>query len=191
MAIYGYQRVSTAEQNLARQTQALIAYGIAPEDVYTDKESGGKMHRKALDELLSKVEGGDTVVVLSFDRLARSVSQLLAISEDFAERGINLVSIKENIDTTTACGKLFFTVTAAFAEFEKSMNNERTKQGLAAAKRNGINLGRPKVETGKIEEAMRLYRDGSMTVAQISKAVGISESSVYRAARAAGLRKGR
>lgn len=180
MTVWGYQRVSTSGQRLSRQTDELLNQGIAPENIFTDKDSGGKVHRKGLDELLSIVKPGDKVVVMSFDRLARSVSQLLSISEDFQKRDIELVSVKEQIDTTSPCGKLFFTITAAFAQFEKDMNNERTKQGLEAAKKRGTKLGRPKANQERLNEAVMLYQYSSMTMKQISNAVGISPSPIYR-----------
>mgnify|MGYP002551076209 CR=1 FL=1 len=189
MTIYGYQRVSTAGQKLSRQTDELLSQGIAPENIYTDKDSGGKVHRDGLDELLSKVQPGDKVVVMSFDRLARSVSQLLSISEDFQSRGIELVSVKEQIDTTSPCGKLFFTITAAFAQFEKDMNNERTKQGLQAAKKRGAKLGRPRANQESLNEAVRLYKEGNMTMRQISNATGISPSPIYRELKRLGITK--
>lgn len=190
MTVYGYQRVSTKEQNLDRQTQQLAAYGIEPENIYTDKDSGGKVHRKGLDELLSKVTSGDKVVVIELSRLARSVNQLLSISEDFQKRSIELVSLKEQIDTSTAAGKLFFTISAAFSQFEKDMIQDRTKQGLAAAKAKGIKLGRPKAKQEVVDEAMRLYKEASMTVKQIAAATGLSEPTIYRKAKEYGYRKG-
>lgn len=190
MTVYGYQRVSTKEQNLDRQTQQLTAYGIKPGNIYTDKDSGGKVHRKGLDELLSKVTSGDKVVVIELSRLARSVNQLLSISEDFQKRCIELVSLKEQIDTSTAAGKLFFTISAAFSQFEKDMIQDRTKQGLAAAKAKGIKLGRPKAKQEAVDEAMRLYKEASMTVKQIAAATGLSEPTIYRKAKEYGYRKG-
>ena len=190
MTVYGYQRVSTKEQNLDRQTQQLAAYGIEPENIYTDKDSGGKVHRKGLDELLSKVTSGDKVVVIELSRLARSVNQLLSISEDFQKRSIELVSLKEQIDTSTAAGKLFFTISAAFSQFEKDMIQDRAKQGLAAAKAKGIKLGRPKAKQEAVDEAMRLYKEASMTVKQIAAATGLSEPTIYRKAKEYGYRKG-
>lgn len=189
MTVWGYQRVSTSGQRLSHQTDELLNQGIAPENIYTDKDSGGKVHRKGLDELLSKVQPGDKVVVMSFDRLARSVSQLLSISEDFQRRGIELISIKEQIDTTSPCGKLFFTITAAFAQFEKDMNNERTKQGLQAAKKRGAKLGRPRANQESLNEAVRLYQQGGMTMRQISNATGISPSPIYRELKRLGITK--
>lgn len=190
MTVYGYQRVSTKEQNLDRQSQQLVAHGIKPENIYTDKDSGGKVHRKGLDELLSKVTSGDKVVVIELSRLARSVNQLLSISEDFQKRSIELVSLKEQIDTSTAAGKLFFTISAAFSQFEKDMIQDRTKQGLAAAKAKGIKLGRPKAKQEAVDEAMRLYKEASMTVKQIAAATGLSEPTIYRKAKEYGYRKG-
>lgn len=187
MAVYGYQRVSTKEQNLSRQTKQLVDYGIEPSMIYTDKESGGKIHRDGLDNLLSIAKEGDKVVVIALSRLSRSLHQLLSISEDFDKRGIELVSLKENIDTSTASGKLFFGVTAAFAQYERDINNERTKEGLAAAKRKGSKLGRPKVDAGKLDEAMELYSRGALSVKEIAQLKGVSESVIYRAAKKRGL----
>ena len=181
--------MSRDSQRLSRQTDELLSQGVAPENIYTDKDTGGKVHRKGLDELLSKVQPGDKVVVMSFDRLARSVSQLLSISEDFQRRGIELVSVKEQIDTSTPCGKLFFTITAAFAQFEKDMNNERTKQGLQAAKKRGAKLGRPRANQESLNEAVRLYEEGNMTMRQISNATGISPSPIYRELKRLGITK--
>lgn len=180
MTVYGYQRVSTREQNLGRQTAELLAYGIEPGNIYTDKTSGGKAHRAGLDAMLAVLERGDKVVILSFDRLARSISQLLALSEDFARRGIELVSIKEQIDTSTPQGKLFFTMTAAFAQFEREINNERTRQGLAVAKQNGRKLGRPAVDESALKRAVELYEEGRMSASEIAKATGIGRSTLYR-----------
>lgn len=189
MTIFGYERVSSQHQKCDRQTQQLIAYGIDAANIYTDKDSGGKVHRKSLDELLNKVETGDKVVVVELSRLARSVSQLLSISEDFEKRGIELVSLKEQIDTSTAAGKLFFTISAAFAQFEKDMNNERTRQGLEAAKAKGVKLGRPRASSKALNEACRLYQESGMTMNQVCAAVGLSRARVYKEIQARGITK--
>jgi DNA invertase Pin-like site-specific DNA recombinase len=180
MTVYGYQRVSTREQNLGRQTEELLSYGIEPANIYTDKTSGGKAHRAGLDAMLAVLERGDKVVILSFDRLARSITQLLALSEDFERRGIELVSIKECVDTSTPTGKFFFTMTAAFAQFEREINNERTRQGLAVAKKSGKKLGRPVVNKQDLKRAIELYKSGGMTANEIAKATGISRATLYR-----------
>lgn len=180
MTVYGYQRVSTKEQNLGRQTNELIAYGIEPSNIYTDKISGGKAHRKGLDSMLAVLERGDKVVVLSFDRLARSITQLLMLSEEFERRGIELVSLKEQIDTSTPTGKLFFTISAAFAEFEREIINERTRQGLAVAKESGKKLGRPKANKEDLQRAAQLYKTGGMTANEVAKATGVSRATLFR-----------
>lgn len=130
MAVFGYIRVSTAEQNEARQVEALKAAGVEDKYLFIDKISGVKASRPALDDMLGKLREGDTVAVVSFDRLARSTKQLLSLAEQFEDMGVNLVSLHEQIDTRSAQGKLFFTISAAFAEFERSIIKQRQAEGL-------------------------------------------------------------
>lgn len=184
---YGYARVSTTEQNLGRQLEALERAGIEPENIFTDKISGAQESRPALDELLGILEEGDSVTVLSFDRLARSTMHLLTLSEQFKAQGVNLISIKDACDTTTPQGKFFFTITAAFAEMERSIIKERQAEGIALAKKEGRMTGRPKVDQDALETALTLFKSGSHSVSKISKQTGISRSSLYREAAKRGI----
>lgn len=188
---FGYARVSTRHQNEDRQVRALYEYGIREEDIYVDKVSGLKEHRPALDKLLSVLRSGDTVVVSSFDRLARSTKQLLELAERFDKEGVRLVSLKENLDTSTPQGKLFFTISAAFAEFERSLIQERREEGMAIAQEKGVRFGRPQSDEEKIEAAISLYLDGKLSVSSIAETCGVSRATIYNKLKARGISRGR
>lgn len=188
---FGYARVSTRHQHEDRQVKALSEYGIRQEDIYVDKVSGLKEHRPALDKLLSLLQEGDTVVVSSFDRLARSTKQLLELAERFNKEGVRLVSLKENLDTSTPQGKLFFTISAAFAEFERSLIEERREEGTEIAKERGVKFGRPESSEEKIEAAISLYLDGKLSVDSIAKTCGVSRATIYNKLKARGISRDR
>ena len=134
----------------------------------------------AFEKLKNKLREGDVVVILSFDRLARSTKMLLDLVDSFDEIGVDLISIKENIDTTTPQGKLFFTISAAFAEFERSMIKARQAEGIKVAKEQGRMTGRPKVDQDKLNTAIKMYQSGEFSVAKIQEITGISRSTLYR-----------
>lgn len=184
---YGYARVSTREQNEARQIEALERAGIDRGRIFIDKASGADADRPALNEVLGLLTEGDSLTVLSFDRLARSTKHLLGLADDFAARGIDLISIREGFDTSTPQGKFFFTVTAAFAEMEREIIRERQAEGIAIAKRDGRMKGRPTVDKNALSAALSLYREGELSVAQIVKATGISRTTIYREAAKRGI----
>lgn len=188
---FGYARVSTRHQHEDRQVKALSEYGIRQEDIYVDKVSGLKEHRPALDKLLSLLQEGDTVVVSSFDRLARSTKQLLELAERFQKEGVRLVSMKENLDTSTPQGKLFFTISAAFAEFERSLIEERREEGTEIAREKGVKFGRPQSSEEKIEAAISLYLDGKLSVDSIAKTCGVSRATIYNKLKARGISRDR
>lgn len=185
--VFGYARVSTKHQHEDRQVKALSEYGIRQEDIFVDKVSGLKEHRPALDKLLNLLQEGDTLVISSFDRLARSTKQLLELAERFQKEGVRLVSLKENLDTSTPQGKLFFTISAAFAEFERSIIEERREEGMSIAREKGVRFGRPQSDEEKIEAAISLYLDGKLSVARIAETCGVSRATIYNKLKARGI----
>ena len=177
--IYGYARVSTLEQNLDRQKDALREYGV--DKIYCEKISGAKKSRLELNRMLAILESGDSVVIESLSRLGRSVKNLSELMEMFNEKGIRLISLKESIDTTSATGRLLFTIISSLAAFERETLIERTNEGLAAARARGKLGGRPKTDAKAIKKAVALYRTGQYSVTDVTELVGISKSTLYRA----------
>ena len=177
-----YVRVSTVEQNEARQIEALSKHGI---DVwYEEKVSGKSMDRAELKRLLAESEPGDTIYIHDFSRLARSTVDLLAIVEDLTKRGIHLVSNKENLDTSTPTGKLLLTMIAAINEFERTNLLERQAEGIAIAKRDGKykNCGRKEkvVDTELFRECREKVRSGEMQKQEMAKILGISRPTLNK-----------
>lgn len=180
---FGYCRVSTKDQCLDRQIEALKAAGVEERNIFCDKMSGVKEHRPALDDMLSRLREGDSVTVLSFDRLARSTKQLLSISEQLETMGVDLISLKESVDTTTPQGKLVFQIFSAIAEFQRSIIKEAQREGIEAAKAKGKIKGRPRVSQEKLEAALSLYDSKQMSVREIERTIGISRGTLYKAIR--------
>lgn len=156
MAKIAYVRVSTVEQNEARQVEALEKHGI--DKWFTEKVSGKNMERPKLEAMLDYVREGDTVYIHDLSRLARSTKDLLEIVEQLQSKGVELVSNKENIDTNTATGKLMLTMIAAIAEFERANLLERQREGIAIAKREGKFKGRKPVSISKETFLIQYYR---------------------------------
>lgn len=175
----GYARVSTLEQNLDRQLDLLKAQGV--DKIYTEKMSGTKRERPELSKLLDRMEPGDTVVIESLSRLGRSTKDLIELVELFREREVQLVSLKEQIDTSTSTGKLLFTLMAALAQFERDVLADRTREGLKAARARGHFGGRPKTDPRKLAQAAKLYHAGQHTVKEIEELTGVKRSTLYRA----------
>lgn len=176
----GYARVSSASQNLSRQIEALKAAGVNEENIFQEKESGASGERMEFERMLDFLREGDAVVVCSFDRLARSTKDLLQLAETLEGRGVDLVSLSEQIDTSTPQGKLFFTISAAFAEFERAIIRERQAEGIAIAKAQGRMGGRPRVPKEKLDVACALYQEGSYKMSEIEKIAGCSYGTIYR-----------
>src|SRR4051795_5969157 len=177
--LIGYARVSTLDQTLALQQDALTAAGC--EDIYTDTVSGSVTERPGLTNALSHLRSGDTLVVWRLDRLGRSLSHLIETVRQLQERGIGFRSLQEQIDTTTSGGKLVFHVFGALAEFERDLIRERTHAGLAAARARGRLFGRPKVlSPRKVEQLRTLATDERTTVTEICHTLGISRATFYR-----------
>ncbi len=179
--LIGYGRVSTQDQNLDLQIDALKKAGCEDRYIYTDMASGAKSERMGLNQMLGYLRRGDTVVVWKLDRLARSLKHLIELIADFEKRGIGFRSLQENIDTKTASGKLFLHIFGALAEFERELIRERTLAGLKAAAQRGRKGGRPKaMNPQKIEQARALYREKSIPVMEICKTLGVSKGTLYR-----------
>jgi DNA invertase Pin-like site-specific DNA recombinase len=176
----GYARVSTLDQNADLQLWKLKEAGC--ERVVVEKASGAKVDRPELMRLLDDMlRTGDTLVVWKLDRLARSLKQLIATAEDLKGRGIGLVSITDAIDTSSPGGMLVFHLLGAIAEFERSLIQERTRAGLAEARRKGKVGGRPKKMTGKdVTAAKALLTDGTLTSTEVAKKFGVSKATLYR-----------
>ena len=177
--VYGYARVSTSDQNLDRQKDALRKYGV--DMLFCEKISGTKKNRPELDDMLGRLKPGDTIVIESLSRLGRSVKNLAELMELFNKQDIRLVSLKETIDTTSPTGKLLFTILASLSQFERDVLAERTSEGLAAARARGRSGGRPKTDADAMKKALALYRTNQYSVKEITKLTGVSKSTLYRA----------
>lgn len=177
--VYGYARVSTQDQELARQIDALEKHGI--DIIYTEKMTGTKAHRPELDKLKEHLDNGDTVVVESLSRLGRSTKDLLALIDEWNKQGVKLVSLKEKIDTTTPTGILLTTVLSAISQFERDITVQRTNEGLQAARARGRKGGRPKASRTKVEKAVKLYHAQTHSIKEITVICGISQATLYRA----------
>src|SRR6516162_5116051 len=187
--LIGYARVSTVDQNLALQRDALTEAGCGK--IFTEQMSGAVADRPALHDALEFARSGDTLIVWKLDRLARSTKQLIETVENLRVRGIGFRSLTEALDTTTAQGRLVFHMFGALAEFERSLIRERTQAGLAAARRLGHTGGRPpKLTDDDLDVARALLANPDIGVTQIAHRLGVSPATLYRyipAARTANL----
>lgn len=180
--LIGYARVSTDDQKLDLQLAALATAGVRPDDIWTDKASGMRSDRPGLAGALKACRPGDVLVVWRLDRLARSTSELLSIGDRLQAADVGLRSLTEHIDTSTAAGKLVFTVIAAMAEFERNLISERTRAGMAAARAKGRRGGRPAKLTDKqLGLADLLMADPSTTGQQVADQFGVHRGTLYRA----------
>src|SRR2546421_9620014 len=177
--LVGYARVSTSEQTLDLQKDALEKIGCTK--IFSDVVSGAKEERKGLQEALEYVREGDTLVVWRLDRLGRSLKHLIETITTLNNRKIGFKSITENIDTTTSGGKLIFHIFGALAEFERDIIRERTNAGLQSARARGRLGGRPKaLNSRKASIAQALFRDKNNSIADICKTLNISRATLYR-----------
>jgi DNA invertase Pin-like site-specific DNA recombinase len=177
--LIGYARVSTHDQTPNLQQDALHKVGCTK--IFTDTASGAQIERKGLDEALSYVRKGDTLVVWRLDRLGRSLPHLIAAMTDLEEWGIGFKSLTENIDTTTSGGKLIFHIFGALAEFERNLIRERTNAGLSAARARGRIGGRPKALTGRqLNIAQALYNNKQNSIAETCRTLKVSRATLYR-----------
>lgn len=178
--LIGYARISTHDQTLDLQTDALKQAGC--EKTYEDTASGAKTERKGLQEALDQLRAGDVLVVWRLDRLGRTLKQLIELINDLNDKGIGFKSITENIDTTTSGGKLVFHIFGALAEFEREVIKERTNAGLQAARARGRLGGRPKAITDpkKLALLYSLYDSKEHQVQDICDTLHISRTTLYK-----------
>jgi DNA invertase Pin-like site-specific DNA recombinase len=177
--LIGYARVSTHEQTLNLQQDALQEAEC--NKIFTDTASGAKAERIGLEEALSYVRKGDTLVVWRLDRLGRSLKHLIETIQQLDNRHIGFKSLTENIDTTTSGGKLIFHIFGALAEFEREIIRERTQAGLLAARARGKKGGRPKVlRDRRVSIAQALYNEPQNSIAEICRTLKISRATLYR-----------
>ena len=183
----GYIRVSTAEQNTARQEVLMEQLGV--ERMYIDKMSGKSADRPQLKSMLNFVRTGDTVIVESISRFARNTRDLLELVDTLTEKGVEFVSKKESIDTTTPAGKFMLTVFAAVAELERGYILDRQREGIAIAKSQGKYTGRKPVEVDEQlwDSLYALWSEGKITAVEFMDKMGMRKSTFYRRVKAAGV----
>ena len=179
---FGYARVSTKDQNLNLQVDALKKSGC--EKIYREVAKGAKTDRPKLNELLTVIKPGDSLVIWKLDRLGRSLQHLVKIFHNLIDHEIGIISLQDPIDTSTAQGKLMFNIFSSLAEFEKDLIIERTNAGLNAARARGRCGGRPtglsKKSMEKAKAAEMLYNQKKLTANQISEQLGISKTTLYK-----------
>lgn len=178
MAVVGYARVSTADQNLDLQLDALKQAGASP--IYEEHCSGGSAERPELHQCIRALRQGDTLAVWRLDRLGRNLRDLIQIVSDLEAKGVAFRSLRESIDTAGPAGKLVFHLFASLAEFERELLRERTNSGLVAARARGRKGGRPSVLTAtEITNALSMMRDPQIPVREICRLYKISRSTLY------------
>lgn len=184
--VYGYIRVSKNDQNLHLQKEALSKYEV--EKIYEEKISGNANRKHVLESLLNELKPGDKLVIWRLDRLGRRALELIQLQKTFEENNIHLISITETLDTSTAMGKFAFQIVCCFAEMERNVIIERTRAGLAAAKKRGKQGGRPKGLSDEAKKkailAAELYKqyeiDPQYSINELCDMIGVSKATFYR-----------
>ena len=177
----GYARVSTHDQNPDAQRDRFIEAGAIR--VFTDIVSGKRFDRPALAELIDHARHGDRLCIIRLDRLGRSLRELLETVDDLKTRGIHLVSLEERLDTSSAAGELVFHVFGSIAHFERRLISERTRDGIAAARKRGRTPGRPPLDPETVSAAQKLIESG-LSPSRTAKQLGIGRATAYRIAKA-------
>ena len=177
----GYIRVSTQEQNTMRQEVLMQELGV--DEVYIDRLSGKNTDRPELKKMMDYVRKGDTVIVESISRFARNTQDLLELIEKLSEKGVEFVSRKEAIDTTTPTGKFMLTVFGAVAELEREYILQRQQEGIAIAKAEGKYRGRKPIERSNFDAVEKLWRAGTISAAEAMRRLDMSRSTFYRKVR--------
>ena len=176
----GYIRVSTEEQNTERQETIMQKYEV--EKIFSEKKSGKNTEREQLNAMMDFVRSGDTLVIESYSRLARSTADLLRLVERLQEKGVDLISDKEQIDTSTPQGKLMFTIFAGLAEFERTCLLQRQREGIEEAKKQGKYKGRQpiKVDAVLFKAVYTRWRSGEITAVQAQRELNLKPDTFYR-----------
>ena len=178
MSLTGYARVSTADQTPDAQVDALRSAGADP--IYVDHASGGSMHRPQWQACLAGLGPGDTLIVARIDRLSRSLADLVATLDTLGRRGVQFRSLAEQIDTTSPAGRALFQMAGVFAEFERSLIRDRTREGLVAARARGARPGRPPALTPEQQAAARQMRAAGQSLGAIARVLGCSARTIGR-----------
>ena len=174
----GYIRVSTQEQNTIRQEAMMQTLGV--DELYIDKASGKDARRPELQQMMSYVRRGDTVVVESISRFARNTRDLLELVEQLSAKGVEFVSIKEALDTTTPTGKFILTIFGAVAELEREYILQRQREGIAIAKAQGVYKGRKPIERPNFKSVVKLWKNGDITAREAMRRLDMAPSTFYR-----------
>ena len=177
----GYIRVSTQEQNTIRQEVLMASLGV--DEVYIDRMSGKNTNRPELQKMMEYVRKGDTVIVESISRFARNTRDLLELVEQLSAKGVEFISKKEAIDTTTPTGKFMLTVFGAVAELEREYILQRQREGIAIAKEQGKYKGRKPIEAPEFEQAIAKWKSGSITAAEAMRTLHMTKTTFYRKAK--------
>ena len=173
----GYARVSTMTQNLDSQLDDLKKRGCTK--IFSDKVSGAKDIRPGWDQLVEYLRPGDTLVVTELSRMTRSLMHLLQLVKEFEKKSIDIISLRENIDTSTATGRCFLSIMGAISQMERELKAERAAAGRAAAKARGRTGGRPRTDPEKLEQARILYKNSDKTAAGICNTLGIGRRTFF------------
>ncbi|MEY8748960.1 recombinase family protein [Alkalicoccobacillus gibsonii] len=189
MATYGYARVSKKEQNIDRQVDAFIEYGIDRNNIFEERFTGTKKQRPELTKLMDVLQEGDLVVFADLTRVSRSTVDLLMLVDELGKKGVDVKSLKESwLDTTTPQGRFMLTITAGVSQLERDLISQRTSEGLEAAKKRGKHGGRPKKNGDNMKYAVELFRTTNMSIAEICRNTNISRPTLYRRLKELGLK---
>jgi DNA invertase Pin-like site-specific DNA recombinase len=172
-----YARVSTTGQKLDSQVDALYNFGCTK--VFSDKVSGVREERQGFSRLIDYLREGDFLVITELSRMTRSLKHLLQLVEDLEKRKVGIISLRENIDTSTATGRCFISIMGAISQMERELKSERAKAGREAAKARGRTGGRPRTEPRKLEQARILYENSNQTAEEVCQAVGIGRRTFF------------
>ena len=173
----GYARVSTVAQNVDSQIDALYAFGC--DKVFSDKESGVKSERPGWRQLMDYIREGDILVIAELSRMTRSLKHLLQVVEALEDKGVDIISLRENIDTSTATGRCFISIMGAVSQMERELKSERAAAGREAAKARGKTGGRPRIEPKKLEQARILYENSDQTATEVCQTVGVGKRTFF------------